>query len=55
MYRDLMGGRPTEGDQIIGDLWRRGQGAALATPLLAACDVQLAAYERRRASSGGRA
>jgi len=55
MYRDLMGGQATEAEQIIGDLLRRGQAAGVATPLLAACNVQLAAYEQRRRNSGARA
>jgi 2-dehydropantoate 2-reductase len=47
MYRDLEKGAPIEGDQIIGDLLRRGQEAGLATPLLAAAYAHLSVYQNK--------
>ncbi|WAB91085.1 ketopantoate reductase family protein [Pseudomonas citronellolis] len=46
MYRDLIGGRPVEAEQIIGDLLGRGQTAGLDLPLLQAAFVHLAVYEQ---------
>ncbi len=42
MYRDLIGGRPTEAEAIVGDLVRRGRAAGVSAPLLAAAGIHLA-------------
>lgn len=34
MYRDLVAGRPTEGEQILGDLTARARGLGVPTPML---------------------
>ncbi|MDF3932096.1 ketopantoate reductase family protein [Pseudomonas citronellolis] len=46
MYRDLIGGRPVEAEQIIGDLLQRGQQAGLDLPLLQAALVHLSVYQQ---------
>ena len=46
MYRDLIGGRPVEAEQIIGDLLQRGQQAGLDLPLLQAAFVHLSVYQQ---------
>ncbi|HTY99372.1 MAG TPA: 2-dehydropantoate 2-reductase [Rhodocyclaceae bacterium] len=48
MLRDIERGGPTEGDHVIGDLIRRGDGKDLALPLLRLAYTHLAAYELRR-------
>jgi 2-dehydropantoate 2-reductase len=51
MLRDLESGQKIEGEQIIGDLLRRG-GDAAAYPLLSLVNTQLKAYESRRSRGG---
>lgn len=53
MLRDLQRGAQTEADHIFGDLTRRADAAALATPLLDLAASHLQAYElaRRRESA----
>jgi 2-dehydropantoate 2-reductase len=48
MLRDIERGAPIEGDHIIGDLIRRGGGAAGDFPLLRIAHAHLRAYEARR-------
>ncbi|MBK1842298.1 ketopantoate reductase family protein [Azospirillum sp. YIM B02556] len=48
MYRDLQNGRPVEGDEIIGDLVKRGRDAGIAAPLLAAANIHLGVYSSRQ-------
>jgi 2-dehydropantoate 2-reductase len=45
MYRDLQEGRPVEVEQVIGDLWRLGQKAGIATPLIGAAYAHLSVYQ----------
>lgn len=45
MFRDLSGGHPVEVEAIIGDLYRRGDGAGLKSPLLRAAYTHLRLYE----------
>lgn len=47
MYRDLMKGGRVEVDEIIGDLFRRGQERNVSTPLLKAALVNLSVYSGR--------
>jgi 2-dehydropantoate 2-reductase len=49
MFRDIERGAPIEADHMIGDLLRRGQGQAIASPLLRVAHAHLKAYEARRA------
>lgn len=49
MFRDIERGAPIEADHMIGDLLRRGQGQAIASPLLHVAHAHLKAYEARRA------
>jgi 2-dehydropantoate 2-reductase len=49
MYRDLIAGNAVEGEQIIGDLWRRAQAHGIPAPLLAATSVNLAVYSGKLA------
>lgn len=51
MYRDLMSGHPTEGEQIVGDLVARAREHGVATPVVAAAAAQLAIYEHTRTRS----
>jgi 2-dehydropantoate 2-reductase len=51
MYRDLQAGNPTEVEQILGDLIRRGRVAGCPTPLIDLAALNLRVYERRRPSS----
>jgi 2-dehydropantoate 2-reductase len=51
MYRDLQANRPVEVEQIIGDLWRLGQKADIATPLLGAAYAHLSVYQNGLAKS----
>jgi len=51
LYRDLQTGKPTEAEQIIGDLLGRAQRAGLPAPLLTAAHASLSIYEQRRAAS----
>jgi 2-dehydropantoate 2-reductase len=48
MLRDVERGAPTEADHILGDLIRRGGGAANDYPLLRIAYAHLRAYETRR-------
>ena len=48
MLRDIERGGPTEGDHILGDMFRRGQTAGIATPRLEFAWTHLQAYERTR-------
>jgi 2-dehydropantoate 2-reductase len=50
LYRDLQGGNPTEVEQILGDLIKRGRLAGLSTPLLDLVTLNLRVYEHRRSS-----
>lgn len=52
MYRDLLGGRPIEADQIIGDLQLRARAAGIATPLVDTVRTHLAVYENALARGG---
>lgn len=45
MYRDLQQGRPVEVENILGDLYRHAQRAAIAAPLLRAAYVHLRRYQ----------
>jgi 2-dehydropantoate 2-reductase len=47
MFRDMRAARPVEADQIIGDLIRRAQAKAIATPLLASVLVRLQVYQEQ--------
>lgn len=47
--RDLVAGRRTEGDHIVGDLVRRGRRHGLAIPILAAAHANLEVHEARLA------
>jgi 2-dehydropantoate 2-reductase len=48
MMRDLVAGRPTEGDHIIGDLVRRAERRGVAAPLLRIALANLQVHEARR-------
>ena len=48
MLRDIEGGRPTEGEHILGDMLARARQAGLATPLLEVARRHVQAYEVRR-------
>lgn len=50
MYRDLQDGNPTEVDQVLGDLCRRGRLANRRTPLLDLATLNVLVYEHRRSS-----
>jgi 2-dehydropantoate 2-reductase len=54
MFRDVEAHRPTESDQILGDLLRRATSRSVAAPLLGIADAHLRAYEagRQRMSQG---
>jgi 2-dehydropantoate 2-reductase len=54
LYRDLIGHRPIEADQILGDLLVRAGVASLSTPLLAAAYTHLCVYQRRLVSAQSR-
>jgi 2-dehydropantoate 2-reductase len=49
MLRDMEAGGPIEGDQIIGDMYRRARDAGLDAHLLRVAYCHLQAYEARRA------
>ena len=51
MYRDLEQHHPVEVEQIIGDLWRLGEKAGIATPLLGAAYAHLSVYQNGLAKS----
>lgn len=48
MLRDIKRGGPTEGDHLLGDLFRRGQQAGIATPRLEFAWTHLQTYEYKR-------
>jgi len=48
MLRDLLDGRPTEHDHILGALIRRGQHTGCPTPLLQLAHTHLASQAARR-------
>ncbi|MDO3703175.1 2-dehydropantoate 2-reductase [Micromonospora sp. C28SCA-DRY-2] len=47
LYRDLVGGQPTEAEQIFGDLTARARALGVPTPLLDATTVALRLHEQR--------
>jgi 2-dehydropantoate 2-reductase len=49
MMRDIEAGMPIEADHILGDLLRRVEGGAQASPLLRAAYAHVKTYEARRA------
>jgi 2-dehydropantoate 2-reductase len=49
MFRDIERRAPIEADHMIGDLMRRGQAQAVASPLLRIAHAHLKTYEARRA------
>ena len=48
LYRDLVAGRPTEAEQIFGDLVARARKLSVETPLLDLVTMNLRVYESRR-------
>ena len=54
LSRDLLAGRPTEAEQILGDLTRRGAAAGLGTPVLDLATLALRVYESRLAGAPGK-
>lgn len=52
MLRDVLAGRRTEGDHIIGDMVDRAQAAGLHTPVLLAARAGLAVHEKNVAATG---
>jgi len=48
MLRDVQRGARTEVEHIIGDLVRRGERRAVASPILRVAYAHLRAYERQR-------
>jgi len=52
MLRDVLAGRRTEGDHIIGDMVDRAQAAGLHTPILLAARAGLAVHEKNVAAAG---
>ncbi len=48
IFQDIENGRPTEGDQIIGDLLRRADRLGLEAPILRAALCNLQIYEAQR-------
>jgi 2-dehydropantoate 2-reductase len=49
LYRDLVAGRPTEVEQILGDLVARARVLSVATPLLDLATMHLRVHQRRSA------
>jgi 2-dehydropantoate 2-reductase len=47
MYRDVAAGRPTEAEQILGDLTARARARSVSTPRLDLATLHLRVYERR--------
>ncbi|MFZ3497219.1 ketopantoate reductase family protein [Streptomyces sp. 5.8] len=47
MYRDLIAGRPTEVEHVLGDLSARARALAVPTPLLDLATLQLRVHQRR--------
>lgn len=52
MYRDVEKGNPAEGEEILGDLLRRGRAQGIEAPLLTAAYTRLATYSARRSGAG---
>jgi 2-dehydropantoate 2-reductase len=52
MMRDLVAGRRTEADHIIGDLVRRADRRGVAVPLLRAALTNLEVHEARLSANG---
>ncbi len=52
MLRDVLAGRRTEGDHIIGDMVDRAKAAGLHTPILLAARAGLAVHEKNVAAAG---
>ena len=50
MRRDLESGLRTEGDQVLGDMWRRARAAGTEAPLLRTAVCHLQVHERRLAA-----
>jgi 2-dehydropantoate 2-reductase len=48
MLRDIEGGRPTEGEHVLGDLAERAERLGVPTPVLRLARCHVAAYEARR-------
>jgi 2-dehydropantoate 2-reductase len=55
MFKDIERGAPIEADHIVGDLLRRGGGAAQPISLLRVTHAHLLAYEARRTRESGQA
>ncbi|MFD9453012.1 2-dehydropantoate 2-reductase [Streptomyces sp. NPDC059985] len=53
LYRDLVAGRPTEGDHVLTDLTVRARAAGVATPLLDLAALHLRVHEHRLAARRG--
>jgi 2-dehydropantoate 2-reductase len=51
MRRDMEQGHPTEADHVVGDMLRRAQAAAIASPLLKSAYCHLQVYEQKRLRS----
>jgi 2-dehydropantoate 2-reductase len=51
LYRDLVGGRPTEAEHIFGDLTARARALGVPTPLLDLATLSLRVHEARLAHS----
>lgn len=47
IYRDVVGGRPTEVEHVFGDLVRRARALSVATPLLDLATMHLRVYQHR--------
>ncbi|MBN8911855.1 MAG: oxidoreductase, partial [Rhizobiales bacterium] len=45
MLRDMLAGRRTEADHIVGDMLRRGRTHGLETPVLSTVNAALQCYE----------
>jgi 2-dehydropantoate 2-reductase len=52
MLRDIERGGPSEGDHVLGDLFRRAAALGVPAPVLDIAALHLAVYERRRRESG---
>jgi 2-dehydropantoate 2-reductase len=52
LYRDVVAGRPTETDYVLGDLIRRARARHVAAPLIELADLQLRVYDARLGRAG---
>jgi 2-dehydropantoate 2-reductase len=52
MFRDVQRGRPTEVENIIGDLVARATRAGIVAPLLSAAYTHLSLYQQRIERAG---